>query len=366
MAAVLENLGSEVKIKSGKIEVDNRRYRNFEAPYSLVKTMRASVLVMGPLLGARGRVRVSLPGGCTIGARPINLHLKGLEKLGARIKMSGGYIELKAKKLTGTYVYLDYPSVGATENIMIAAVLARGKTRLENAAREPEIVDLANFLNQMGAKIKGAGTSTLEIEGVKELKGTTYRVIPDRIEAGTFMVAAAITKGEVTIKKIIPAHLTSVANKLTEVGVKVEKKSRSSLKITTPQELKNVEVETAPYPGFPTDMQAQLMALMSLVKGKSYFVERVFENRFMHVSELNRMGAQITVKGNMALVEGVPQLHGAEVMATDLRASAALVLAGLAAQGETTISRIYHLDRGYEKIEKKLKKLQAKIERIKE
>lgn len=364
MVAVLENLGCRVGVNGKQVIIDNEGYRNTEAPYHMVKTMRASVLVMGPILGKMKEVRVSLPGGCAIGSRPIDLHLKGLEKLGAKVKLSDGYVELKVKKLVGNEIYLDYPSVGATENIMMAATLASGKTFIDNAAMEPEIEDLANFLNLMGAKIKGAGTKNIEIEGVEELRGCKHSIISDRIEAGTFMVAAAITKGNILIKKVNASHLTSVINKLREAGIRIEEED-GNLRVKVKNKLNNINIETAPYPGFPTDMQAQMMVLMATTKGVSRFTESVFENRFMHVSELNRMGADITVKGNTATVNGVSKLHGAEVMATDLRASAALILAGLAAKGETIISRIYHVDRGYENIEEKLKKLRAQIERIK-
>jgi len=366
MIAVLRNLGSKIEVNKSQVVIDNSEYKNIEAPYELVKTMRASVLVMGPILGRMGNVCVSFPGGCAIGSRPIDLHLKGLEKLGAKIKLSEGYVKLKAKRLVGSEIYLDFPSVGATENIMMAATLASGKTLINNAACEPEIVDLANFLNLMGAKIEGAGTKIIEIEGVFELRGCNYAIIPDRIEAGTFIMATAITKGDLLIKGANIDHLTSLIDKLQEAGVKVTKEE-GKIRVKVEDKLKSINwIETAPYPSFPTDMQAQMMALMATTRGVSCFIENVFENRFMHVNELNRMGADIVVKGNLAMVKGVSNLYGAKVVATDLRASASLVLAGLVAKGETTISRVYHLDRGYERIEEKLRRLKARIERIKE
>jgi UDP-N-acetylglucosamine 1-carboxyvinyltransferase len=339
---------------------------NFEAPYDLVRTMRASVLVLGPLLARFGRARVSLPGGCAIGARPINLHLEGLKQLGAEITLQHGYIEAKADRLKGTDIYLDLPTVTGTENIMMAATLAKGRTVLQNAAREPEVVDLAEALNKMGARIWGAGTQTLEIEGVQHLSHLDHTIMPDRIETGTFLVAAAITNGDIEIKNCRPEDLSAVIAKLQEAGVSIDQPSPTSLRVKRDGEIKAVNVKTQPYPGFPTDMQAQIMALMCLAKGSSVITETIFENRFMHVLELLRMGAQIQITGNTAVVTGVPKLSGAPVMATDLRASASLVLAGLAAEGETLISRVYHLDRGYERIEEKLSRLGADIIRIKD
>ncbi|MFH1783394.1 MAG: UDP-N-acetylglucosamine 1-carboxyvinyltransferase [bacterium] len=337
-----------------------------EAPYELVRTMRASVLVLGPLLARRSEAKVALPGGCAIGLRPINLHLKGFEKLGAEVSIKEGYVLVSASKLKGANIYLDLPSVGATENIMMAAVLAEGKTIIENAACEPEIVDLANFLNKMGANIQGMGTSVIKIDGVKRLKGVQYTIIPDRIEAGTFMVAGAVTRGDIRLKNIMPAHLHSVTEKLREAGVEVEvEKGDNTLVVKANGELKPIGIKTMPFPGFPTDMQAQFMALMCVTKGTSVITETVFENRFMHVAELCRMGAKVTIKGNSAIVKGVSKLSGAPVMATDLRASAALVIAGLVAEGKTVVSRVYHIDRGYDKIEDKLSKLGAKIRRTK-
>ncbi len=336
-----------------------------EAPYELVKTMRASVLVLGPLLAKLGKAKVALPGGCAIGLRPINLHLKGFEKLGAKFSISKGYVKVTASKLKGAKIYLDFPSVGATENLMMAATFAEGVTIIENAACEPEVVDLANFLNKMGAKIEGMGTDLIIIKGVKKLKGTEYTIIPDRTEAGTFMIAGAITRGKIKVNNVIPHHLEPVTAKLREAGVNVEiGKDNSSVLVNAEKKMNPVNLKTMPYPGFPTDMQAQFMALMTVTEGTSIITENVFENRFMHVAELCRMGAKISIKGNNAIINGVEKLSGAPVMATDLRASAALIIAGLVAEGETVISRIYHLDRGYEKIEHKLKKLGAEIERV--
>ena len=337
----------------------------FEAPYRLVKTMRASVLVLGPLLARFGRARVSLPGGCAIGPRPINLHLAGLEQMGAEISLDAGYVEAKAPRLKGARIAFDGQTVTGTENLIMAAALADGVTVLENAACEPEVADLADLLNRMGARVEGAGTSSVTIEGVQSLKGAEHEVIPDRVETGTFMVAAAITGGDVTISRCIPRHLEAVADKLREAGMGVEEGDRS-LRVWADGPSRGVNVRTHPYPGFATDMQAQVMALMATADGTSVITETVFENRFMHVNELLRMGADIKLVGNAAFVRGVPSLSGAPVMATDLRASASLVLAGLAAAGVTTLSRVYHLDRGYEALERKLLGLGASIERIPE
>lgn len=359
-----------IKIVGGEVDfddlcrIDTTKINKFEAPYELVKTMRASILVLGPLLSRFGRARVSLPGGCAIGARPVNLHLSGLEKMGAKISLEGGYIIAKAQRLKGAKIYFDIPTVTGTENLMMAAALARGTTIIENSAKEPEVVDLANYLISMGAKIKGAGTSIIEIEGVKELKPPPeYEIIPDRIEAGTFMAAAGLTGGEVIIKGCKIEHLYAVILKMKDAGV-VFKKTKNGLKVIGPEKLQAVDIKTMPYPGFPTDMQAQFMAMMTLAKGTSVIKETIFENRFMHVAELRRMGADITVEGNTATVRGVKKLKGAPVMATDLRASASLVLAALTAEGETLIDRIYHLDRGYEELDKKLSQLGANIRRI--
>ena len=341
-----------------------KRITNFEAPYDLVKTMRASFLVLGPLVTRFGTARVSTPGGCAIGARPINLHLKGLEALGATIEQAHGYVEAKATKLRGAKIYLDLPSVGATENLMMAAALADGTTILENAAKEPEIEDLANALNGMGGKVQGAGTGIIEIEGVKELHGVTHPIIPDRIEAGSFVLAAALAGGDVLVKGARAAHLEAFLIKLHEAGVALSIDD-AGIRVRSNGAIKSVDVTTLPYPGFPTDLQAQLMVLMAVADGVSVITETIFENRFMHVQELDRMGAQIKLEGNRAIVRGVRELSGAPVMASDLRASIALVLAGLVAKGTTEVSRVYHLDRGYEKIENKLSLLGAKIVRVK-
>ena len=334
-----------------------------EAPYDLVKTMRASVLVLGPLAARLGRARVSLPGGCAIGPRPINLHLMGLEKLGATIRLDQGYVELEARRLKGARIAFDLQTVTGTENLMMAAALADGTTILENAACEPEVDDLARLLNTAGARIEGAGTATVTIHGVPALGGASHRIIPDRIEAGTFAVAAAITGGDITLRDCQPSHLEAVIAKLKEAGARVQS-GPDTLRVTGVGRPRAVNVSTHPFPGFATDMQAQIMALMTIAEGRSVISEAVFENRFMHVNELLRLGADISVAGNTAVVQGIPKLTGAPVMATDLRASASLVLAGLAAQGKTVVSRIYHLDRGYEAIEHKLSTLGADIERV--
>ena len=338
-----------------------------EAPYDLVKTMRASVLVLGPLLARTGRARVSLPGGCAIGSRPINLHIKGFEKLGAAVRTEHGYIEAVAERLTGSEVLFDKITVTGTENLMMAGVLASGRTVLQNAAREPEVVDLAEMLNKMGARVQGAGTSTITIEGVPELKGTTHRIIPDRIEAGTFLVAGAITKGELELTHSNTVHLSSVIEKLRETGVNIETTAEPAGRITVrgTGDLRAVDVVTKEYPGFATDMQAQYMALMTQAAGTSVITENIFENRFMHASELMRMGANVRIDGAQAIITGETRLSGATVIASDLRASASLVLAGLVADGVTVVDRVYHLDRGYEKIEEKLRSVGAQIERLK-
>ncbi len=364
MNEVLKAIGSEVKETTAGFSFQSKPKQKKVAPYELVKTMRASVLVVGPLLVRLGEAKVALPGGCAIGQRPINIHLDGFKKLGAKVEIKEGYVHLKAKKLIGTKITFGFPSVGATENLMMAAVLSEGRTIIENAAREPEIVDLADFLVKMGAQVSGAGSGVIKINGVKELHGCEHRVIPDRIETGTFIIASAITGGEIKIRNARLDHLDALIDKLNQTGVKIEKKEDYIL-VDGTSKLSPLEIETMPYPGFPTDMQAQVMSLMCVTPGTSIFTENIFENRFMHVSELQRMGAEIGLKGNVAFVKGVKNLSGAPVMATDLRASAALVLAGLVAKGETDISRIYHLDRGYEQIEVKLAKLGAKIKRIK-
>jgi len=363
--ALLRILGKRISHDNKRIRISSTYRLDSEAPYELVKKMRASILVMGPLLGRLGRVRASLPGGCAIGARPINLHLQGFRKLGAKVSLERGYVQMDAPRLHGANIYLDFPSVGATENLMMAATRAKGKTVIENAASEPEIQDLANFLNKMGAKIKGAGTNIIEIEGVSVLRGTVHEVIPDRIETGTFMVAAAVTGGNVTIRGANPEYLEAVMTKLREAGAKITLNNKE-IRVDSGRNLKATDIETVPYPGFPTDMQAQWMVLMSLSKGTSIITETVFENRFLHVGELQRMGSNIQVKGNSAIVKGVPKLSGAPVMATDLRASAALILAALSAEGKTEIFGVNHLDRGYEDIEKKFRRLGARIKRIKE
>ena len=335
-----------------------------EAPYDLVKTMRASVLVLGPLLARTGRARVSLPGGCAIGARPINLHLKALEKLGATVRTEHGYVEAAAKRLTGAEIVFDKITVTGTENLMMSAVLANGRTVLGNSACEPEVVDLAVMLNDMGAKIEGAGTPTIAIEGVHELKGTAHRIIPDRVEAGTFLIAGAITNGDLEIIDSTPAHLAAIIEKLREAGVNIET-GRDRMAVRGSGNLRAADIVTKEYPGFATDMQAQYMALMTQAAGTSVITENIFENRFMHASELMRMGANIRIDGAHAIITGKTRLSGATVIASDLRASASLVLAGLVADGITVVDRVYHLDRGYEKIEEKLRSVGAQIERLK-
>ena len=362
---LLLHLGVEISEDKGNFILDTTKLSSVKAPYDLVKTMRASVLVLGPLLARFKNAMVSLPGGCAIGARPIDLHLMGLERLGAEIDVSHGYVKATAKKLVGANIYFDIPTVTGTENLMMAASLAEGKTILENAAKEPEIVELAKALNKMGANIKGAGSNIIRIEGVKKLKPLDYTVIPDRIEAGTYMIAAGLTGGNVLIKNCPLEYMESLVDKLREVGLEIEKEG-NNVRVKSNCFLAGADVKTLPYPGFPTDMQAQMMALMSKSKGLSVVTETVFENRFLHVSELKRMGADISIEGHSAIVKGVPVLSGAKVMATDLRASASLVLAGLAAQGITEISRVYHLDRGYDRLDEKLFKLGANIKRVKE
>ena len=366
MCRIMEGLGVKVKadLANNVLSLNSEHITTNEAPTELVKRMRASILTMRPLLARLGSARVALPGGCAIGARPIDLHLKGFEKMGAEITFGSNYVEAKADRLKGAKIYLDYPSVGATENLVIAASLADGTTVLENVAEEPEIVDLANYLNKMGAKIKGAGTDTIKIEGVERLHGTKHCVIPDRIETGTFMVAAAITHGNVLIKNVVPDHVRPVIAKLQECGVTVED-TLEGLRVNAEGcELVATDIKTLPYPGFPTDMQSQFMALLTVVKGSSTVIETVFENRFMHVAELNRMGANIKTEGNRAIVQGGKKLEGSSVIATDLRAGAAMVLAGLVASGTTEVSQIYHVERGYEKFVEKFRALGANILRI--
>jgi UDP-N-acetylglucosamine 1-carboxyvinyltransferase len=362
---VLHHLGIKTKYGDGELMIDASQLLSVEAPYEYMRRMRASFLIMGPLLARMGRAKVSLPGGCAIGSRPIDLHLKGFEAMGARITIGHGYIDAQADKLKGSRVYLDFPSVGATENIIMAATMAEGTTFIENAAEEPEIVDLATFLNAMGASIKGAGTKVVRIDGVKELHSVEHTVIPDRIEAGSFMVAAAATRGNILLTNVIEDHLKSVVAKLREARVEIIEED-DGIRVIGPDIVTPVDIKTLPYPGFPTDMQAQLMALMSIAKGTSVITETVFENRFMHVDELKRMSANIKIEGNSAVVKGVPKLTGADVKATDLRAGAALVIAALCAEGTTSIGCIHHLDRGYEKLVEKFRCLGAKIKRINE
>lgn len=362
---VLKSIGASTEISKGRLTINPQNIISAEPPYELVRKMRASFLVMGPLLARMGNIKISLPGGCNIGTRPIDLHLKGLSALGADINVGHGYVEAKASKLVGARIYLDFPSVGATENIMTTAVMAEGETVIENAAEEPEIVDLANFLNSMGADIIGAGTDTIKILGVRDLKGSVHCVIPDRIEAGTYMIAAAITGSDLVIENVIAEHVKSVVAKLTEAGVTIYERG-NKLRVKSEGVIRPVDIKTLPYPGFPTDLQAPMMALMSISNGTSMITETVFENRFMHVCELKRMGVNIKIDGRSAVIEGVTKLSGAKVKATDLRAGAALILAGLAAEGTTEISDIHHIDRGYVNIEKKLKKVGADIERIEE
>jgi len=364
MGRLVEKLGARFGHDGHKAVIDTSGIKSGEVPYELVKTMRASVLVLGPLLARFGKAKVSLPGGCAIGARPINLHLTALEKMGAKIELEGGYVSAKADRLKGANIYFDIVTVTGTENLMMAACLARGKTVLENAAREPEVADLAKLLISMGARIKGAGESTIEIEGVDELKPFEHTVIPDRIEAGTFMAAAAITGGDITLKGAMAGHMEALIHKMAETGLDVHEQA-GGIGVSGPKRPLSRDITTAPYPGFPTDMQAQFMAVMSIADGTSLITETVFPERFMHAAELKRMGADITVKAGTATVKGVKGLKAAEVMATDLRASASLVVAALSAKGRTTIHRVYHLDRGYENIEVKLRGLGAAIERVK-
>jgi len=366
MCELLKSIGAGVEVSEdkSKLYISSDKLFSTTAPYELVNKMRASFLIMGPLLAKAGFARISLPGGCAIGTRPVDLHLKGFAAMGAEISQGHGFIEAVSRgRLKGSKIYLDFPSVGATENIMMAAVLAEGQTIIENAATEPEIVDLATYLTAMGADVKGAGTDTIKINGVQSLKGTRHAVIPDRIEAGTFMVAAAITGGNVTIENVVPDHLKPVSAKLREAGVEISEEL-SSIHVSAPERLKAVDIKTHPYPGFPTDMQAQMTSLLSKAEGTSMIIETIFENRFMHVSELKRMGANIKIEGRSAIIEGNGHLTGAQVKATDLRAGAALILAGLAAEGETEITDIEHIDRGYAQIDKKLGSLGADIKRV--
>ena len=376
LRSLLEDLGVDSAVTHEEhgncIEIEARQLLNPVAPYELVKQMRASVLVLGPLVARFGQARVSLPGGCAIGVRPINLHLKGLEKLGAAIRFDHGYVEARAEGLHGTDFYFETISVTATENLMMAASLAEGVTTLENAAREPEVQDLANLLNKMGADIEGAGTHQIRIRGVTQLHGAEHSIIPDRIEAGTFLMAAAITGGDLEVGRCNPEHLRAVLSRLDEVGVQIVRESDAAsdfghtLRVKAGSKMRALDTTTQEYPGFPTDMQAQYMALMTQAEGSSVITETIFENRFMHALELARMGADIRVNGRRAVVRGKTFLSGAKIQASDLRASASLVLAGLAADGETLIDRVYHIDRGYERIEEKLTQVGAKIARISE
>ncbi|MGH7987822.1 MAG: UDP-N-acetylglucosamine 1-carboxyvinyltransferase [Candidatus Binataceae bacterium] len=364
--ALLAGLGVEARWHDDHaLYLHARAITSHEAPYELVKTMRASFVVLGPLLARGGRARVSTPGGCAIGARPVNLHIAGIRALGARIQFRHGYVEARADRLIGSRIWLDTPSVGATENIMMAAVCARGRTVIENAAREPEVQDLAGMLGAMGARLAGAGTHVIEIEGVERLHGAEHRIIPDRIEAGSFMAAAAITGGDLTITNAPLDHLDAVVTKLRECGAEVTP-SDGGVRVSRAGVLKPVELRTLPYPGFPTDLQAQMMALLTQASGTSVITETIFENRFMHAQELLRMGADIVMKGPTAVVRGPARLSGAPVMATDLRASMGLILAGLAAENTTELSRVYHLDRGYEALDAKLIELGARMERTDE
>jgi UDP-N-acetylglucosamine 1-carboxyvinyltransferase len=365
MRRLLAELGVRVEQPAPRsLRLASPSVRAFEAPYELVKTMRASVLVLGPLLARRGRARVSLPGGCSIGARPIDFHVAALEKLGANVRLEHGFVEAVTDGLRGTEIYFDNVTVTGTENILMAACLARGVTLLQNCAQEPEVVDLAELLNRMGARIEGAGTRTIRVEGVERLKGAEHSVIPDRIEAGTYLAAGALIGEEIEVDHCLPSHMTAIVDKLEELGGRMEI-GETSIRIAGADPIRAVNLRTLPHPGFPTDMQAQLMVALTQAGGTSLVTETIFENRFMHVSELNRMGANIQLDGHTAVVNGPTRLSAAEVMATDLRASACLVLAGLVAEGPTFIDRVYHLDRGYEHIEEKLAGLGAEIQRVK-
>lgn len=365
MCEVLRSLGGQAN-PSGPttLELNGGGIKSTEAPYELVRRMRASFLVMGPLLAKLGRAKISLPGGCAIGARPIDLHLKGFELLGARIAMGDGFVKVSARRLVGNRIYLDFPSVGATENLMMAACLAEGTTFIENAAEEPEIIDLANFLSNMGAVLRGAGTKVIRIDGKKQLCGVEYTVIPDRIEAGTYLVAGAISGGNVLVENVVPEHLKPMIAKLRESGARVEEESATQVRVIGSRRPIAADIKTLPYPGFPTDMQAQMMALMCTAEGTSLVTETVFENRFMHVPEMKRMGAQIKIEGRSAIIRGVPRVWGAPVKATDLRAGAALLLLGLAADGVTDVTGVEHIDRGYSDIVGKIRALGADIKRV--
>ena len=363
MSDLLRHLGAKVEFKDETLVVDATNINSYDAPYELVSKMRASFLIMGALLARFNRSKISMPGGCAIGTRPIDLHLKGFKAMNALVDMEHGYVEAHTKGLEGHKIYLDFPSVGATENIMMAAALANGVTVIENAAEEPEIVDLSNFINEMGGKVKGAGTKTIKITGVKALHGAEHIVIPDRIEAGTYMVAAAITKGDIVLENVIPDHLRPVMAKLIEMGCVVEE-GESTIRVIGPKNIMPTDIKTMPHPGFPTDLQSPFMALLSIAEGNSMVIETVFENRFMNVPELNRMGADIKIEGKSAVIQGVKNLEGSNVVATDLRAGAALILSGMVAEGQTKVTEIYHVERGYVDIVKKLSSLGANIEKI--
>ncbi len=360
---VLKYLQADVTFEGDVVTVDATGEISSDAPFEYVRKMRASIVVMGPLLARTGSARVALPGGCAIGSRPVDLHLKGFEAMGATVKIENGYIEATADRLKGAKVYLDFPSVGATQNIMMAATLAEGTTVIENVAREPEIVDLANFLNQMGARVIGAGTEVIRIEGVQELTATEHSIIPDRIEAGTFMIAAAITQGNIFIEDAVPEHISSLIAKLEEMGVQIIEEE-TGVRVIGPEKLKAVDVKTMPHPGFPTDMQSQMMVIQMLSEGTSVMTETVFENRFMHVEEMRRMNADMKIEGHSVIINGPAKLQGAEVAATDLRAAAALILAGLVADGYTQVTELKYLDRGYNDFHGKLRSLGAEIERV--
>ena len=367
MSDVLDSLGVTTQRHGDCLDVNSSHISHSKPPYELVSKLRASFFVIGPLLARLGIARVPLPGGCAIGARPVNLHVQGLRAMGAVVHINHGtvhaYVPGTSKRLKGTKICLDYPSVGATETLLMAATLADGETIIENAAEEPEVIDLAGFCRAMGARIRGAGTKTIVISGVPSLHSTDYAVIPDRVEAGTFLAASAITNSPLTLSPIIPEHLTAVLSKLKTIGTDVRIEGQNRLHVLPSRMRSACDIETLPFPGFPTDMQAQFMALLTIAEGSSVITETVFENRLRHVAELNRMGADIRVKGNIAIVQGVPKLSGAPVVASDLRASAALVIAGLAAEGITEVQGLHHLDRGYENIEDKLKAIGARIER---
>ena len=367
MIELLRYIGAKIVFNNGIVEIDASEIKTAKAPYEIVNKMRASYYVLGSLIGRVGEAEISFPGGCAIGPRPIDLHIEGLKKVGVEIKIEHGYIKAKVNNLKGENLLLEGPkgpSVGATINVMFAAVVSKGITIINGAAVEPEVVDVANFLKKMGAKIEGLGTRTITIEGVRKLSPIEYTVIPDRIEAGTYLVAGAITGGEILLRNVIPEHLLSVITSLQETGAEIEYND-NTIKLKRKKEIKPTNVSTSPYPGFPTDMQAQFMAYLTIAKGVSIIKENIFENRFMQALELSRMGASIKIEGNVAVIKGVSSLTGAEVMASDLRASASLILAGLVADGETVITRVYHIDRGYEKIEEKLRKLGVNIKRIK-